>query len=79
MQIPPLDVIVAWPTPNYDNPTTRGDALLVLLIFFSVLVFLAVIGRYYSRVIIKKWFGWDDAMITLAFVGVWRKSRYDDR
>ncbi|EME48664.1 hypothetical protein DOTSEDRAFT_67641 [Dothistroma septosporum NZE10] len=68
MQIPPLDVVVSWPIPNYDDPTTRGDALLVLLIFFSVLVFFAIIGRYYSRVVIKKWFGWDDAMISLAFI-----------
>lgn len=40
----------------------------MLLVLFSILVFFAVFGRYYSRIIIKKWFGWDDAMITLAFV-----------
>ena len=70
MQIPPLEVILSWPTPNYDDPPKRGDALLALLIIFSILVFFAVFGRYYSRIIIKKWFGWDDAMITLAFVGI---------
>lgn len=42
----------------------------MLLVLFSILVFFAVFGRYYSRIIIKKWFGWDDAMITLAFVGL---------
>lgn len=68
MQLPPWSVIVSWPKPNYVDPVTRGDALLVLMILFSILVFLAVIGRYYSRIVIKRWFGWDDSMITLAWV-----------
>lgn len=68
MQLPPWSVIISWPKPDYDDPETRGNALLVLMILFSVLVFLAVIGRYYSRIVIKRWFGWDDSMITLAWV-----------
>lgn len=68
MQLPPLDVIIHWPTPNYENPETRGNALLALLIIFSLLVLLAVSGRFYSRFMIKNWFGWDDGMISLALV-----------
>lgn len=68
MRIPPLEVILTWPTPNYDNPHTRGEALLVLMVIFSFLVLLAVLGRFYSRLIVKNWFGWDDSMITLALV-----------
>ena len=70
MQLPPWNVIVSWPKPNYVDPVTRGDALLVLMILFSILVFLAVIGRYYSKIVIKRWFGWDDSMITLAWVSM---------
>lgn len=68
MQIPPLDVLLAWPSPNYENPKTRGEALLVLLIIFSILVVAAVIARFYSRIVVKKWYGLDDTMIALALV-----------
>jgi len=68
MQIPPLSVIVSWPTPNYDHPETRGNALLGLLIVFSFLMVTAIIGRLYSRLIIKNWLGWDDALIVLATI-----------
>lgn len=75
MQLPPWRVIVDWPKPDYVDPETRGDALLILMVVFSFLVFMAVIGRYYSRIVIKRWFGWDDSMITLAWV---RLDRYPD-
>lgn len=68
MQLPPLSIILSWPAPNYTNPQTRGDALLIVMIIFSILVFLAVTGRLYTRIFVKKWFGWDDAMIVLAFI-----------
>jgi hypothetical protein len=68
MQIPPLDVISSFPTPNYDHPETRGEALLVLMVIFSFLIVAAVVARFYSRIMVKKWFGWDDSMIALALV-----------
>ncbi|SMY24383.1 unnamed protein product [Zymoseptoria tritici ST99CH_1A5] len=68
MQIPPLDVLLAWPSPNYENSKTRGEALLVLLIIFSILVVAAVIARFYSRIVVKKWYGLDDTMIALALL-----------
>jgi hypothetical protein len=68
MQIPPLDVLLSFPTPNYVDPETRGEALLVLLLIFSVVVIAAVAARFYSRIMVKKWFGWDDTMIGLALV-----------
>ncbi|CAK3894328.1 unnamed protein product [Lecanosticta acicola] len=68
MRIPPVEVILSWPTPNYLDPPTRGEALLVLMVLFSALVLIAVLGRFYSRVIVKKGFGWDDSMIVLALI-----------
>jgi hypothetical protein len=40
MRLPPSDVLESWPTPNYQNPETRGDALLIVN---SVLIGLTVI------------------------------------
>jgi hypothetical protein len=68
MRLPPLSVIVTWPTPNYVNPATHGDALLIVNLIFITLVVAAVVGRFYARLVIKKWFGWDDSMIALALV-----------
>lgn len=70
MQIPPIEVILSWPTPNYDHPETRGDALLILMVIFTIMVVLACLGRFYSRIIIKHWFGWDDGFIIVALVSL---------
>lgn len=68
MRIPPLDVILSWPAPDYEHPKTRGNALLVTITIFSILVVAAVGGRFYSRLKINKWFGLDDIFIALALV-----------
>ncbi|KAF1933936.1 uncharacterized protein M421DRAFT_414984 [Didymella exigua CBS 183.55] len=68
MQLPPIDVILSWPKPNYANPHTRGDALLIIN---SILIALAVIVvglRMYTRLIIKRWFGLDDVFTLLALM-----------
>lgn len=70
MQIPPVDVILSWPTPNYDHPETRGLTLLILMVIFTVLVLLSCLGRFYSRIIVKRWFGWDDGFIIIALVSL---------
>jgi len=64
----PLSVAVNWPMPNYDNPDTRGGALLGINIALIILVTLAVGTRVWARLSIKKWFGLDDAMIVLAYL-----------
>lgn len=68
MRIPPLSVIETWPTPNYSDPNTRGPSSLILNIVFIAMVMVAVAIRYYCRLCIKKWFGWDDIMIAMALV-----------
>ena len=69
MRMPPVSVMSQWPTPNYTDPVTHGQAILVVNIIFIVLVIVAVIGRFYSRIFIKKWVGIDDGMCILALVG----------
>lgn len=67
MRLPPPSVVASWPPPNYVDPVTRGNALLIVNIVFQGLATIALAGRLYSRYI-KKWFGIDDVLIVLAYV-----------
>ncbi|KAI7234261.1 hypothetical protein KC365_g6034 [Hortaea werneckii] len=66
MRFPPLEVLSTWPTPNYDDPKTRGQASLIVNIIFLFMVLVAVALRVYSRTSVRRWFGLDDIMIGLA-------------
>ena len=68
MKLPPIEVILSWPPPNYANPVTRGDALLIVNSILIALVVITVGLRMYTRLIIKRWFGIDDVFILLALV-----------
>ncbi|KAF2632747.1 hypothetical protein BU25DRAFT_453933 [Macroventuria anomochaeta] len=68
MKLPPFEVILTWPKPNYANPVTRGDALLIVNSILIALVVITVGLRMYTRIIIKRWFGLDDVFILLALV-----------
>jgi hypothetical protein len=61
-------VILTWPTPNYVDPPTRGDALLIVNSILIALVVIVVGLRMYTRLIIKRWFGLDDIFILVALV-----------
>ncbi|KAF2476573.1 uncharacterized protein BDR25DRAFT_375541 [Lindgomyces ingoldianus] len=65
--IPP-DVLLSWPTPNYQDPATRGNALIIVNAVFISLVMLVVSLRIYTRLAIKRWFGSDDVFIMLALI-----------
>ena len=68
MQLPPVDVLLSWPTPNYDNPVTRGPALVIVNSIFISLATITVAARIYTRIVIKRWFGIDDVFILLALL-----------
>jgi len=68
MRLPPADILQKWPNPNYDNPETRGHALVVVNSIFIGLVIITVGLRLYTRIYIKRWFGIDDVFILLALV-----------
>lgn len=61
-------MILSWPKPNYANPHTRGDALLIVNSILIALVVIVVGLRMYTRVVIKRWFGIDDVFTLLALV-----------
>jgi hypothetical protein len=68
MRLPPVDVLLSWPTPNYENPVTRGNALVIVNSIFIGFVVITVGLRIYTRLVIKRWFGVDDVFILLALV-----------
>ncbi|KAL2814581.1 hypothetical protein BJX63DRAFT_193130 [Aspergillus granulosus] len=65
MQLPPTDVLLTWPTPNYTNPVTRGNAVLIVTIICLVLSTLITILRIYTRLRITCTAGLDDVLIVL--------------
>ncbi|KAK5108050.1 hypothetical protein LTR62_008824 [Meristemomyces frigidus] len=68
MRLPPLDVLLTWPAPNYVDPPTRGNACLIVNVVFITLVLITVALRFYCRLAagtILRW-GVDDYMILLA-------------
>ncbi|USP82307.1 hypothetical protein yc1106_09581 [Curvularia clavata] len=69
MQLPPVSVVLSWPTPNYDNPVTRGPALIIVNAICITLTVLTVVARLYTRIVIKRWFGIDD-LFTLGLTAV---------
>ncbi|KAL6712563.1 hypothetical protein ACN47E_000440 [Coniothyrium glycines] len=66
MRSPPLEVLLSWPKPNYENPKTRGPALVIVNSICITLVIVVVALRLYTRLVIKRWFGLDDIFILLA-------------
>ncbi|KAI3336622.1 hypothetical protein HD806DRAFT_12214 [Xylariaceae sp. AK1471] len=68
MRIPPIEVLVSWPKPNYINPESRAPAGKVIGSILVVLVTIILAIRVYSRKKLTKGFGLDDTIICLAYV-----------
>lgn len=66
---PPIDVLLTWPVPNFKNPIKRGPENYVVGGVFLALATVALAMRLYARLVIRRWFGLDDVMICVAFVG----------
>jgi len=65
--IPPK-VLLSWPVPNYVNPSTQGNAAIIVATILPVISLIFVAIRTYTRLFIKRWFGSDDVLIILALV-----------
>lgn len=69
MQIPPPDVIAAWPKPNYDNPSETHGHLKVIVNIVLYTILICFVGlRIFTRTYLRKGFGGDDVFILLALV-----------
>lgn len=68
MQLPSAAVLASWPTPNYDNPKTRGHLGMVVGVLLVVLVTIILAVRLYARKWLTRGFGLDDVFIIVAYV-----------
>ncbi|KAL5342923.1 hypothetical protein BJX70DRAFT_239945 [Aspergillus crustosus] len=68
MKLPPIEVLLTWPAPNYDDPPTRGKAVLVMTIICLVLSTIITALRVYTRLIITRTAGLDDILIVFGLV-----------
>ena len=62
------EIVTGWQTPNYVNPITRGPELWRVIGIFLFLASLAVGVRLYARIFVRRWFGFDDALIIFSLV-----------
>ncbi|KAE9969593.1 hypothetical protein BLS_005312 [Venturia inaequalis] len=67
MKLLPLSILETWPIPNYVNPDTRGNALIILNSIFLAFMTVILGLRLYTRLVVKRWFGWDDVFIISAY------------
>lgn len=65
---PPLEDLLKWPTPNYENPETRGPEVVIVNSVFLAFATLFIVLRLYTRLFVRKWFGIDDVFILIAYV-----------
>ncbi|PGH31228.1 hypothetical protein GX50_06013 [[Emmonsia] crescens] len=65
--IPP-EIRATWPTPNYDNPETRGPGLIITVLLFHIIGSTMVALRCYTRTRITFSFGIDDIWILLTII-----------
>ncbi|ESZ90857.1 hypothetical protein SBOR_8749 [Sclerotinia borealis F-4128] len=68
MQLPSLEVLASWPAPNYVDPETRGNAVLIVNVILFPVALLIVLIRLYTRLQISKSFGLDDWLIAAAML-----------
>ena len=66
----PLDVILSWPTPNYENPETHDKGALVGTIILAVVGCSTVGLRLWARFMIARKLAIEDYFILLALVGL---------
>ena len=64
----PVSVILSWPKPNYIDPERRGPALLIVNGILLPVAMTVVGLRLYTRLVITRSAGLDDAFAALAAV-----------
>jgi hypothetical protein len=63
-----LEDLLHFPAPNYVNPETRGNGLIILNSIFLGIATVFIVLRICSRCFVRKWFGIDDILIILGYV-----------
>ena len=65
---PPLTVVASWPTPNYIDPVSHGNALFVITVVTLTLIPIVVSARLWARFVVLRKPGWDDFLLCIAMV-----------
>lgn len=68
MQLPPAEVLLTWPTPNYVSPDVRGPQLLIITFVLFPIALATVVLRIFTRLYISKSFGADDWFLLAAVI-----------
>ncbi|TGO85274.1 hypothetical protein BPOR_0413g00010 [Botrytis porri] len=68
MQLPSPEILASWPVPNYTNPITRGNGVLIVTSILFPLALSMIIIRLYTRLVMSKSFGLDDWLIIAAML-----------
>lgn len=72
---PTRDAILEWPKPNYVDPQTKGNELLVITVISTILSISAVLARVWVRIGYQRQFRADDVMLVLCIVGAFLSLR----
>ncbi|KAH8705852.1 hypothetical protein BGW36DRAFT_457224 [Talaromyces proteolyticus] len=62
-----LEIVASWPLPNYADPVTRGDGIVIASVVFGVVGTIATALRVYTRIWITRTMGADDILIIFAW------------
>ncbi|PVI02442.1 hypothetical protein DM02DRAFT_492362, partial [Periconia macrospinosa] len=65
---PPIEVILSWPVPNYDDPVTRPMVGTVLASIFGPISLFLVFARLWVRIYMQRNPDWDDWAMLAAVV-----------
>lgn len=69
MQLPPTEIILSWPTPNYVDPKdVRGPQLPIITFVLFPIALVTVALRIFTRLFISKSFGSDDWFLLAAII-----------
>jgi hypothetical protein len=60
--------MLSWPTPNYDNPVTLGNGLLVSSLVLGITATLLVAARLYTKAFVLRQPGADDVLVVVGLV-----------
>ncbi|TDZ18971.1 hypothetical protein Cob_v008051 [Colletotrichum orbiculare MAFF 240422] len=66
MRIPPAEVLLSWPRPNYADPVKRGPSLLIIEIVFLGIALTCLGLRMYVRLVKIRRAWWDDWLMVAA-------------
>ena len=65
---PPLEVILSWPAPNFVNPETKGNTLVLIACIWGPLTIVLLFVRLWVRIFHQRNPGWDDWLMLAAIV-----------